>query len=199
VSYYSKRFDDKVVKLIKGGAVGFMPSDTIYGLSCVVANESSVGRAASLKGRAGNKPFIILIADIAQACQLGVPKESLDFIKKFWPAPITFVADTSKETPKHLHKDMSGIALRMPADDALSDFIKKVGPIVSISANYQGKRPIDSVTKAKKSFGEELDFYVDVGRLNGEPSTIIKLVDNKIKILWQGAYKFNSGEIGKNL
>ena len=139
------------------------------------------------------------ISDIEQAGQLGIKYNELKVMEDLWPAPITFIANASRETPEYLHRGMNSLALRVPIKNSLRTFIAKVGPIISTSANTQGEKPIDSVTKAKKTFGERLDFYVDVGRLEGEPSTIIKLTNNKIEVLRQGAYRFNSDEIGKKI
>lgn len=47
--YVTNTFDDKVVKLLKSGAIGFMPSDTIYGLSCRALDEAAVGRLHFVK------------------------------------------------------------------------------------------------------------------------------------------------------
>jgi L-threonylcarbamoyladenylate synthase len=81
------------------------------------------------------------------------------------------------------------LAVRMPDNNDLRRLIDKVGPIVSTSANLQGQVPAKNVEDAQKYFGDKLDFYVDAGKLNGEPSTLVKIENGQIIILRQGSYK----------
>ncbi len=59
MSYVTDEFDGEVVKLLKNGGVGFMPSDTIYGLSCDALNPEAVKRLQNLKRRDDKKKFIV--------------------------------------------------------------------------------------------------------------------------------------------
>ena len=54
--------DPKLVAVLQSGAVGVMPTDTVYGLVCQATNESSVARLYALKARE-NKPGTIIAAD----------------------------------------------------------------------------------------------------------------------------------------
>ena len=77
----------------------------------------------------------------------------------------------------------------MPAVADLQNLIKQVGPLVSTSANAEGERPAQSVEQARKYFGEQLDFYIDVGKVKTQPSTIARVEKSKLKLVRQGAIK----------
>jgi L-threonylcarbamoyladenylate synthase len=194
MSYSTNRLDDRIVELLKNGAVGLLPSDTIYGLSAVALNKDAVERVHELKGRDGNKPLIVLIANIKQLKELGLSKEQSELVENYWPAALSVIFE-SGNVPAWLELGSSSLAVRMPDNQELRDLIAKTGPIVSTSANLQGKKPAASVKEAKNYFNEHLDFYVDIGELNGEPSTLVLIENDQLKIVRQGSYNLPEPEI----
>ena len=177
-----------IVEQLRKGVVGLLPSDTIYGLSCLALDEKAVERIYKLKGRDYGKPLIILLADIDQAEQLGLRANDLEPARKYWPAPLTVIVPAGKFTPEFLHRGSRALAIRIPDKQELRELIKQTGPLISTSANPQGKRPARNVKEAKDYFGNELIFYIDTGELKAMPSTIVELKDGELKLIRQGAF-----------
>jgi L-threonylcarbamoyladenylate synthase len=190
VSYISNKIDDKIIELLKGGGVGLLPTDTIYGLSALALNEKAVGRVHELKQRDDGKPLVVLIGELKQLSELGLPLAHAELVKDHWPAPLSMIFESSN-IPEWLHKKTRSLAVRLPKHNDLIELIKKVGPVVSTSVNPQSMKPATSAEEAKKYFGNRLDFYVDAGKINGQPSTLAKIENGKIEIIRQGAYEFN--------
>lgn len=186
MAYLTKIFDEKVVELIKNGAAGFMPSDTIYGLSCRALDEHTVEKLRAIKEREQHKPFIVLISDVSQLDKLSATSPPKKLVR-YWPGPLSIVLDAPR-APNWLTEKGGTLAVRLPADERLCQLIAKTGPIVSTSANLTGQPAITDPATARKIFGDRLDFYVDSGELNGRPSTIVRL-NGEVKILRQGAVK----------
>ena len=184
-----------VVKLLKDGAVGHLPSDTIYGLSCVALNERAVERIYQLKGRDYDKPFIILLTSVEQAAQLGVNPKDLGPVKDLWPAPLTAITRAGQKTPELLHRGTYTLALRVPDNAELRKLISRTGPLVSTSANPQGQEPAKTLEQAKKYFGDKLDFYIDAGDLKIQPSTMVQIQNGGLKIVRQGAYEVPANKL----
>lgn len=183
----------EIIKILKRGGVGVLPTDTLYGLVGSALNEKAVQKIYRLKQRSENKPFIILIADLKDlklfSCLVG-QKEKIVF-KKYWPGKISIIL----ECPS-LAKEMSylkplnkALAFRLPKPKWLRDLIKQTGPIVAPSANPEEEKPAETIKEAKNYFGNNVDFYVDKGRLKGLPSTLIGIQDDKVIIRRQGAIK----------
>ncbi len=166
-----------------------MPSDTVYGISCLAINKNAVERIYELKGRDYNMPFIILLADIKQAEQLDLRVQGLEPANKFWPAPLTLITPAGPNTPVFLHRGKFSLAVRIPNNDELRKLISQTGPIVSTSANPQGQPPAKTIAEAKNYFGDKIDFYVDAGTLDGPPSTIAEIKSGKLVVTRQGAFK----------
>lgn len=181
--------DPQLREILKSGGVGFMPSDTIYGLSCRALDRQAVERVYRLKRRDSDKPLIILIADSAQLKDLGVDPAQTAIMAGYWPGPISLECDVTT-APAWLNRGQKHEAFRVPDVTALRRLIKQVGPIVSTSANLQGGTPATTVAEAKKYFGDNLDFYVDSGSLKGRlPSTLARNNDGKLEVVRPGAVK----------
>jgi L-threonylcarbamoyladenylate synthase len=90
---------------------------------------------------------------------------------------------------RYLHRGTGAIAFRLPKPAALRSFIKKTGPIVAPSANFEGEPPARNLKEAKGYFGDRVAFYIDAGRLVSKPSTLISIVNEKVVVLRQGATK----------
>lgn len=180
--------DPKIIEQLMNGAVGVIPTDTIYGLVARAADQTAVKRLYELKKRE-NKPGTIIAANIEQVVELGVQRRYLKAVEQFWPNPISI------EIPHqvtYLNQGTGRQAFRIVKDQKLSELLQKTGPLVTSSANNPGEKPSDTIEEAKKYFGQDVDFYVDGGDLsNRPPSTIIRIVDDAIEIVRQGAVKLN--------
>lgn len=186
MSYLTNTFDDKVIKLLKSGGVGLLPTDTIYGLSALALDEQAVSRLDRIKSRSDKKPYVILISGLEQLKLFGLemPKK----LEHLWPGALTIIFETDK-SPPWLHRETSTLAIRWPANKQLQALIDQTGPLISTSANRADETPAISAEQAKSIFGEELDFYVDSGELSGSPSTIVKLTDDKLQVIRAGVVK----------
>jgi L-threonylcarbamoyladenylate synthase len=193
MSYVTKTFDDEVVRLLKSGGVGFMPSDTIYGLSCRALDKKAVERLHRIKGRDKKKPFIVLISDTTQLKELGVISTEIAAALRYWPGPLTIISE-AEEAPSWLHRGTRSLAVRQPDNQEVLELMKRAGPLISTSANEAGQKPIDSTTKAQKIFGKKLDFYVDAGVIKNKPSTIIRKNNYKFEVIRRGAIKFKEAK-----
>ena len=170
-----------------------IPTDTIYGISAVALDEKAVGRVYDLKNRSNKKPFIVLISSIAD---LGIFEIKVDdftkkILEKYWPGKITVVLDCPSEKFSYLHFGTNALAFRIPDKKDLLNLLSKTGPLVSTSVNHPGEKPAVTIAEAKEYFGSSLDFYVDEGKLESLPSTVIRIQDGKIVVLREGAVKIN--------
>lgn len=179
---------DKISEQLKNGAVGLLPTDTIYGLSCLALDEMAVGRIYQLKERNSRKPCIILLAGADQAAVIGIDPAKLQPATKHWPAALTVIVP-APAAPQFLTRGTKSLAVRVPADKELRQLLEQTGPLVSSSANLEGQTPARTAADARRYFGDNIDFYIDAGEMSSEPSTIAKIVDGKLEVIRPGAYK----------
>lgn len=181
----------KIISLIKDGKVGVMPTDTIYGIVGSALNPQTVEKIYKLRKRAKNKPFIILISSLNDLDHFNIQltEKQRKFLQKIWPNPVSVILPCPDDAWKYLHRGTKTLAFRIPKSPWLIKMLKKAGPLVAPSANYEGGSPAETIDDAKKYFGNEV-FYVDSGKLKSQPSTLIELqTDGSYKILREGNFK----------
>lgn len=176
---------DEAVHLLIDGAVGILPTDTVYGLVACASNPQAVERFYRLKHRE-QKPGTLIAANTHQLHDLGVPENEIDAVAKWWPNPLSAVLTVRGN--EYLHQGVGTLAMRVVADPTVKALLEQTGPLITSSANQPGKPPATTIQEAVAYFGESVDFYVDGGEINNSlPSTIIRPTPNGIEILRQGS------------
>lgn len=176
---------DTAASLLQAGAVGIMPTDTVYGLVTIASNPQSVERFYGLKQRE-QKPGTLIAASIDQLLALGVSQSDIDKVSKWWPNPLSAVLAVNGSD--HLHQGVGTLAMRVVASPQIRKLLKQTGPLITSSANQPGQPPSTTVQEAINYFGDSVDFYVDGGEIKDAlPSTIIRPSAEGIEILRQGS------------
>lgn len=186
---YNSLSDPTLLQQLKDGAVGVLPTDTVYGLVCAANNIESVKRLYGLKHRE-RKPGTLIAANIEQLVELGIKARYLKSVEQFWPGAV------SVETPHgidYLSMSTGRQAVRIPDDAPLLALLTSVGPLQTTSANAPGEQVATNASSAERYFGDTVDFYVDGGDLSDRPpSTIIRIIDDAIEVIREGAVKIDA-------
>jgi L-threonylcarbamoyladenylate synthase len=187
----------RLVELIAKGAVGVLPTDTVYGLVGSATLPPTAERVLEAKGRQ-YKPGTLIAANTEQFVALGIKPRYLKAVEQFWPGAVSVVLPMGPEL-KHLHGGALSLPVRIPNQPELLNLLKKTGPLITTSANRPNKPTAVTIAEAQAIFGDKVDFYVDGGDLsNRQPSTILRIVDDAIEIIREGAVKINeAGRIEK--
>ena len=182
--------DQNIIKIIKSGGIGILPTDTIYGLVGLALHRKAIEKIYKLKKRGPGKPFIILIADIEDLKMFGVAldESAKNILHKFWPGPVSVIlrCPKLKNNLSYLRPLNKTLAFRCPKDKWLNNLLKETGPLVAPSANPEGLPPAKTIQQAKKYFDSQVDFYFDAGTIKNRPSTLIALQNGQIEVLRQG-------------
>jgi tRNA threonylcarbamoyl adenosine modification protein (Sua5/YciO/YrdC/YwlC family) len=180
--------------LLEPSAVGVIPTDTVYGLVARAADKSAVQRLYELKGRE-QKPGTLIAASFEQLVELGIKLRYLKAVEQYWPGPVSVIIPAADQSLAYLHQGKMSLAVRLPDDQELQKLLLQTGPLLTTSANNPGKPTAATVDAARQIFGDQVDFYIDGGDLSGrQPSTIIRIVDDAIEIIRQGAVKIEENE-----
>ena len=176
------------------GIIAF-PTDTVWGLGCLVGNNDAVEKIYDIKGRDHNKPLILLGSKIEYLVPYidNIPLRAEEIMKKYFPGPVTLVLKKSDKTPSFITSGLDTVGIRIPdcppflklLDDAVCGHV-----LATTSANLSGKGATALKTHVKKSLGNHVDYIVDdYGFLpKGMESTVVSVDENNnIKILRQGS------------
>ncbi|GAB6065404.1 L-threonylcarbamoyladenylate synthase [Aquifex pyrophilus] len=175
----------KAKEVLEKGGIVVAPTDTIYGMLADATNEEAVKRLYEIR-RPSGKPFLVLIPDeswIVELC-LDLPEEYKPLLHK---EGITLVLKKRCDKLSYISKD--SLAVRIPKKGfvrKLLDVFKK--PLVAPSVNPEGKKPATTIEEAYRYFGDKVELYVDGGKIEGEPSTLVDLREG-LKVLREGRVK----------
>jgi L-threonylcarbamoyladenylate synthase len=173
-----KKLDESVDR-IKAGEIGVIPTDTVYGLAGSALLPHTIEKIYTIKKRDRTKPMIVLTREMRDLDQFGISltNQMTDFLQQYWPGPVSIVLPCHNPNLEYLHRGTEGIAFRLPGSEELREFLLKTGPIVATSANPQSEPIATTIEEARDYFHDQVDFYVDGGPINNQPSTIIRYGD----------------------
>lgn len=174
-------------QLLKPGAVGVIPTDTVYGLVARATDQTAASRLYALKGRI-SKPGTIIAANTRQLEKLGLKHRYVKAVEQFWPGAVSVVIACNNPVLAYLHLNKNSLAVRVPNNSKLLELLNQTGPLLTSSANPSGQKPAATADQAKVYFSDKVDFYVDGGNLGKhQPSTVIRIVDDAVEVLRPGA------------
>lgn len=180
-----------IVPVLVCGGVGVLPTDTLYGLVGSALNEKTVEKIYKLRKRNRRKPLIILISRLRdlELFDVRLTTGEKKVLKNIWPGKVSIVFSCENKKFEYLHRGQKSLAFRLSNEKWLAALLKKTGPLVAPSANFEGEMPAQTIKEAKKYFGSKVDFYVDAGNRHSKPSTLVKLEKGKLEILREGAVR----------
>jgi len=182
---------ERIIPIIKKGGIGVMPTDTLYGLVGSALNKKAVERIYAVRKRTPSKPMIILLSSLKdlEFFHISLDAATKKIVKTLWPGKVSVALNCPLKKFTYLHRGAETLAFRLPNNAWLKKLLKQTGPLVAPSANCEGKKPAQTIDEAKKYFGDQVDFYVDGGKLVSKPSTLIKIGKGQYEIVRQGGVK----------
>lgn len=175
-----------IINLIAGslkiGQVVVLPTDTIYGLSCLADNARAVKKIQLLKKRDSKKPLIVLVSSLNMLKKyVFVSRRQEAALKKIWAGaarPTTVILKHRGRLPKELTGDSDGLALRLPKNEFLLKILEKVKrPLISTSLNVSGRENIRNLKFLLHYFPKKWrrpDLVIDIGQCRRrKPSRLI--------------------------
>lgn len=176
--------DPELVQLIKNGAIGVIPTDTVYGLVAQASNPDAIAAHYAVKNRE-LAPGTMIGPSVQSFAVLGFRQDQLDKVAHYWPAPLSVVLDASNVSDYLKHK-RPALPVRIPADKKLQKLLEQTGPLMTTSANRPGEPTSTSVDEAIDYFGDAIDFYVDGGNLGVRPpSTIVGFDGSNLLVVYR--------------
>lgn len=183
----------KIASSLKSSQIGVIPTDTIYGIVGSALNQQTVEQIYTLRKRTPTKPMIILISSLEdlEKFNIQLDEELRNFLLEIWPNSVSVILTCPESKFEYLHRGTKTLAFRMSNYEFLQKLLPQTGPLVAPSANFEGEPSALTINEAKNYFGDSVDFYVDAGKLESEPSTVVKLAGGQIEIIRQGKFNVN--------
>ena len=179
------------VELLRAGGIVAVPTDTVYGIAADMALPDAIERLFAAKGRPPEKAVAVLLADAAQADELGVLNPAATVLaERFWPGGLTLVLPVRPEArlPRVLAGGAPTIGVRVPNHPTPRALAAVLGPLPTTSANRSGEADARDAHEILERLGDSLALVLDGGPIRGGPaSTVVDCTLEWPSILREGA------------
>ena len=156
---------------LKKGKIVVLPTDTIYGLSCLATDLKALKKISRLKKRTAKKPLAVVVGGwpmIKKYVFVSGAQEKI--MHRAWAQPgraTTFVLRHRGNLPLFLTAGSDGLALRLPKSNFLTKICMLAGaPLASTSLNLAGQEPIrnpQDISLYFKNPSQQPDLVVEAG------------------------------------
>jgi len=195
--------------VLRGGGLVAFPTETVYGLGARADHAGAMERLRAIKTRAAGKAFTVHVATREDVRQFApeLPRMAARLVHKAWPGPLTLIVSVEKPSDAPVMVGRNGsaaaamyydntIGLRCPDDPFAHALLRSIdAPIVASSANLAGEPPPWTGEDVVRSLEGRVDLIVDAGRTKyAKPSTIVRIVGEKIEVLREGVFDAGSVE-----
>ena len=181
---------EKASNLIKEGKLVLFPTETVYGIGADGLNEQAVKNIFIAKGRAQDNPLILHVSGFEMITRIAKNINEIEkkLISKFFPGPLTIILERTKIVPDIVTGGLDTVDVRMPSNIIAKTLIEKANtPIAAPSANISGKPSGTNIKDIFDELSNKVDCIIDGGNTDiGLESTVVRVIDNKVKILRPG-------------
>jgi L-threonylcarbamoyladenylate synthase len=192
---------EQLSRALRNDGVIAFPTDTVWGIGCLVSKERAVEKIYNIKGRDKTKPLILLGASIEHLLPYIKPLgwQAKEFAERYFPGALTIVVDKSGKTPGYVTSGYNTVGIRVPEHPVLLEALERVVDthvLATTSANISGESAISSRQEVEKALGCNVDHIMsDYGfPVRGKESTVIRIeVNGNISVLRQGLINISIG------
>jgi tRNA threonylcarbamoyl adenosine modification protein (Sua5/YciO/YrdC/YwlC family) len=186
----SPRKIQQVVDVLHGGGVAAYPTDSIYALGCAIEARDAIEKIYRAKNMHKNQRLALICPDISTASQYGIfSQTAFALAQRIFPGPFTLVVPATREVPKLLtDAKRRTVGIRVPSHPIAQALAQGLGrPLLTTSAmvpdTHEPCRDADEILEA---FGKFVDVVIDAEQTPAEPSTVIEVSGEDIKLIRQG-------------
>lgn len=181
---------------LKAGKLIAFATDTVYGIACDATNSKAVDDLFCAKERDFQKPIAIFVKDIKQAQEiLFFDEKAQEIAQKYLPGKLTIVLEAKENSKlaKNLNSTNNSLGFRIVDNKFISNLLHKFDGILAVSsANISKQQPALKTADVEKNFSNsKLALLIKPEKENqsSQVSTVIKIKNNQVQILRNGAIK----------
>ena len=181
---------ERIVTLLRQGAVVVYPTDTLYGIGCDALNVRAVEKICELKGINPQKSNLSIICNdlsaISQYAKVDTPTFKL--MKRNLPGPFTFILPTTSSLPK-IYKNRKTVGIRIPDNNIVRTLAREMANPILNKSIIDPRQETEYATHPElihEKWGNIADAVIDGGIGGVEPSTVVDCTGHEPVILRQG-------------
>lgn len=177
--------EELALEVLQSGGVIAIPTDTVYGIACLVNKRESIRRLYAIKERELVKAIPVLIGTLEQTSNIAAifPPAAYTLSRHFWPGALTLVVNKHPDLPFEL-TGYPTVGIRMPDHKWLRSLIQSCGPLAATSANISDQPSLSNAQAVLEELDGRVDLLINGGTCaGGIPSTVIDCTVSPVKVL----------------
>ena len=134
----------------------------------------------------------MMLSDVKEISKYAfINDKYLPIINKYMPGSLTILVTANANVPGYVTHNTGVIGIRIPSNKEALDLLKYINkPLLVPSANKADQKPALSEKEVNDIFKEEIAVIIPGKISSGEPSTIIDLTGEQIKLIRKGPIPF---------
>lgn len=185
---------ERAAVVLRSGGLVIYPTDTLYGLAADPRSATAVARVFAVKGRPAGQALPLVAASFEQAGQdvAVLSEDAARLGRRFWPGPVTLVAEARPGLAAGVAADDGTIAVRVPDHEVARGLAAALGfAVTSTSANPSGGDAPQTAEQAAEGLEGQVELVLDSGPTRGgAPSTIVDARVRPARLVRAGAVPF---------
>ena len=180
----------QAVSIVQQGGLIVYPTDSGYALGCQLGNKSALERIREIRHLDKNHNFTLVCRDLSDlGTYAKVPNHIFRLLKALTPGAYTFILQATTEVPRlMLHPKRRTLGLRVPEHPITQALLEELDqPLMSTTLILpDAKAPLSEPYAIRDILGTQVDLIIDGGNCGLEPTTVVDLTGDQVKILRVG-------------
>ncbi|HEX6508859.1 MAG TPA: L-threonylcarbamoyladenylate synthase [Chloroflexota bacterium] len=182
----------EIVRLIRGGGVAAIATDTGYALSASLFHPEAVDRVFAMKQRDPRARLPVLVGTAADLPLVArdISASAWHLIEHYWPGPLTLVLPAKAAVPRPVTGGRETVGVRVPGGKSCLQVLESLGePVTGTSANISGRPGARTASEVLDQLSGAVDAVLedDNAVIFRAPSTVIEIADRGIEVHRVGA------------
>ncbi len=195
----SPRKIEQVIEVLHRGGVAAYPTDSIYALGCAIEARDAIEKIFRAKEMHKNQRLALICPDLSTASEFGLfSQTAFRLAQRIFPGPYTLVVPATRVVPRTLtdHKRRT-VGIRITSHPITQAIAKALGrPLLTTSATVpETHEPCRDADEILDVFEKFVDVVIDAEQTAAEPSTVLEVDGEEIKLLRLGAGSVEGLEI----
>jgi tRNA threonylcarbamoyl adenosine modification protein (Sua5/YciO/YrdC/YwlC family) len=184
----------QAIEILHAGGIAAYPTDSIYALGCAIEAREAIEKIYRAKGMHKNQRLALICPDLSTASEFGLfSQTAFRLAQRIFPGPYTLVVPATRATPRTLtdakrrtvgiritsHPIAQALAVGLGRPLLTTSAITRSGP----DSDGQPCRDADEILEA---FGSVVDVVIDAAQTPAEPSTVLEVDGETIRLLRAG-------------
>lgn len=180
----------QAARIVQGGGIVALPTDSCFALVCQLDDKDAVQRLRCIRGVDDKHHLTLLCRDLSEISQYAkIDNRQYRMLKLATPGPYTFILEATREVPRRLsHPSRKTIGLRVPENRIAHALLDELAqPLLGATLILpDGREPLTDPDEIRDRLEKQIELVIDGGSCSLEPTTVIDLTGGQPILIRQG-------------